>query len=205
MPDFEIENKYDGLIAGLDEAGRGAFAGPVVSAASAINIQKIEKNLLDRIDDSKKLTFQSRNEVFNAVVKSRYISFGVGISSVDEIDSLNILQSTFLSMKRALIVLESRLQKSIDFALVDGNNTPSLGRQVYPVVNGDSKSVSIATSSILAKVVRDRIMINLSKQYPEYGWEKNKGYGTKDHKIVLSNLGVTKLHRKSFRPISFLL
>lgn len=190
-PDLSLEEMQIGLIAGLDEVGRGPFAGPVVAAAVILD----RSNIPDRIRDSKKLSKVRREILFDQILGSADV--GIGEASVTEIDDVNILQATFLAMRRALIALKS----SPDFALVDGNRDPKLGIPTRLVVKGDSISLSIAAASIVAKVTRDRKMCALADIYPGYGWERNSGYGTAEHRKGLSLLGVTPQHRRSFAPI----
>ncbi|MCG8490916.1 MAG: ribonuclease HII [Sneathiellales bacterium] len=180
-----------GLVAGIDEVGRGPFAGPVVAAAVVLT----PDNLPNGIQDSKKLSKQKREALFTEILQSADV--GIGEASVSEIDKLNILQATFVAMKRAL----KALNQSPDSLLIDGNRDPKLGVPSQLIVKGDSISLSIAAASIVAKVTRDRKMCTLSEQYPHYGWEKNAGYGTAEHRKGLSLFGVTPQHRRSFAPI----
>ena len=182
---------YETPIIGVDEVGRGPLAGPVISAAIILNKEKIPEG----INDSKKLSKKKR-EVINEELISQH-SFAIGIASVEEIDKINILQASLLAMKRAVLNLNIKPQT----ILVDGNKLPDLEYNMYPIIKGDSKSISIAAASIIAKVYRDKLMQDLSLQYPGYHWEKNSGYGTKQHLLALDNLGVTPIHRKSFAPI----
>ncbi|WP_349967258.1 ribonuclease HII [Wolbachia endosymbiont of Armadillidium arcangelii] len=192
-PDFTLENTLSGIIAGVDEVGRGPLAGPVVSAAVVF----IDRNtIIDGINDSKKLTPKCRQVLYEKITS--VAKFGIGMASVEEINSYNILQATKLSMKRALVNLDLEL----DYVLVDGNQPPEVKWQVKSIVNGDSLSISIAASSIIAKVTRDRLMEELHNKHPKYNWYKNKGYGTKEHLNAISLYGITKHHRKNFAPIS---
>jgi ribonuclease HII len=200
VPDFLLEQKaaISGYrsVCGIDEAGRGPWAGPVVSAAVVIEYAKLSNELLSIIDDSKKLRRSKREFVCEAV--KPLVAFGYGIASAQEIDKFNILNATMLSMRRAV----SDLPVNIDLALVDGNKNPEIpGVLSECVVRGDSKSFSIAIASILAKVARDKIMLSLSSKYPGYGWSINSGYGTKKHIRALRALGITPEHRKTFKPI----
>lgn len=182
---------YETPIIGVDEVGRGPLAGPVISAAIILNKEMIPEG----INDSKKLSKKKR-EVINEELISQH-SFAIGIASVEEIDKINILQASLLAMKRAVLNLNIKPQT----ILIDGNKLPDLEYNMYPIIKGDSKSISIAAASIIAKVYRDKLMQDLSLQYPGYYWEKNSGYGTKQHLLALNNLGVTPIHRKSFAPI----
>ena len=190
-PSYKFDQVYKTPIVGVDEVGRGPLAGPVISAAIVLNKEKIPEG----INDSKKLSKKKR-EVINEELISQH-KFAIGIASVEEIDKINILQASLLAMKRAVLNLNIKPQT----ILVDGNKLPDLEYNMYPIIKGDSKSISIAAASIIAKVYRDKLMQDLSLQYPGYYWEKNSGYGTKQHLLALDNLGVTPIHRKSFAPI----
>lgn len=191
FPDFSLEKSYGILVAGIDEAGRGPLAGPVVAAAVVFECEPDIKG----INDSKKLDAAKREELFNHITAMS--SYGIGIASVQEIDSINILQATFLAMRRAFEALKIKPQA----ALVDGNRAPKIPCKIQTVVKGDSKSISIAAASILAKVTRDRIMSELAEEHPHYGWEKNAGYGTELHLSGIENHGITPHHRRTFSPI----
>lgn len=195
MPDFALEHACIGPVAGIDEAGRGPWAGPVVAAAVILPEDRITESLRDRLDDSKKLKKALREALLGKLEPIAEI--GVGIASTEEIDSLNILQATLLAMKRACALLPTPPAT----ALVDGNRPPDLPCEVRTVVKGDALSLSIAAASIVAKVTRDRIMVDLAAQFPGYGWERNAGYGTAEHQNALLELGVTPAHRASFAPI----
>ena len=190
-PSYKFDQVYETPIIGVDEVGRGPLAGPVISAAIVLNKEKIPEG----INDSKKLSKKKR-EVINEELISQH-KFAIGIASVEEIDKINILQASLLAMKRAVLNLNIKPQT----ILVDGNKLPDLEYNMYPIIKGDSKSISIAAASIIAKVYRDKLMQDLSLQYPGYYWEKNSGYGTKQHLLALNSLGVTPIHRKSFAPI----
>ncbi|MGL5703049.1 MAG: ribonuclease HII [Cetobacterium sp.] len=187
---FDIEN---GDVVGVDEAGRGPLAGPVVAAVA--KIKKYDERL-DKINDSKKLTEKMRDSLYDVILEN--FEVGVGIADVDEIDSLNILNATFLAMRRAI----SNLNSDVKFqkVLVDGNHKiREYNGQQIPVIKGDSKSLSIAAASIIAKVTRDRMLIQISEKYPEYKFEKHKGYGTVVHRnAILENGPIEGVHRKSF-------
>lgn len=195
MPDFLLEAELPGIVAGIDEAGRGPWAGPVVAAAVILQQNAIPQG----INDSKKLSSSKRELLFHAISANAIV--GVGMSSVEEIDQLNILGATKLAMLRAV----EALPVMPDFALVDGNQLPALPCQARAVVKGDDVSLSIAAASIIAKVTRDKIMRMLDAEYPGYNWANNAGYGTKDHQEGLKRLGLTPHHRKSFKPIQQLL
>ncbi len=179
-------------IAGVDEVGRGPLCGPVVAAAVILDPDRIPVGL----DDSKKLS-PARRATLEAEIKAS-AEWCVAEASVAEIDALNILQASHLAMCRAI----AGLLRAPDHVLVDGNRLPkALAISAEAVVKGDGRSVSIAAASILAKEARDRLMVDLAQQYPGYGWEKNAGYPTPDHRKALLNLGVTPVHRRSFKPI----
>lgn len=195
MPNFSLEITAGGLVAGIDEAGRGPWAGPVVAGAVILDQKTIPEALLTGLDDSKKLKPAKRESLFKLL--KCHADIGVGISEVSEIDNVNILQATLLAMRRALDALDGQP----DIALVDGNQAPQLPCRVECIVKGDGLSLSIAAASIIAKVTRDKIMENLAENFPGYGWKRNFGYGTKAHQDGLKRLGVTSQHRKSFKPI----
>ena len=190
---WEIENSLyaEGykMICGVDEAGRGPLVGPVCAAAVIL-----PKGLeLPGLNDSKKLTDKKRRELF-PIIKEHAIAYGIGLASHEEIDEINILQATYLAMERALQQLEGKA----DFALIDGNRAKDFGFPVRTVVKGDSLSASIAAASILAKVTRDDIMLEMAEKYPEYGFEVHKGYGTKAHYEALRVHGHSPIHRMTF-------
>ena len=176
-------------ICGVDEAGRGPLAGPVCAAA-VILPPHLE---IPGLDDSKKLTDKRRRELF-PIIKEQAIAYGIGLASHEEIDEINILQATFLAMQRAIDQLEGKA----DFALIDGNREKDFGLPVMTVVKGDSRSANIAAASVLAKVTRDDIMEEMAKEYPEYGFEIHKGYGTKAHYEALRTYGASPIHRMTF-------
>lgn len=187
---WEIEDSLGlNVICGVDEAGRGPLAGPVCAAAVIL-----PKHLqIPGLTDSKKLSDKKRRELF-PVIQQQAIAYGIGLASEAEIDEINILQATFLAMGRAL----SQLSVRPEIALIDGNREKDFGLPVKTVVKGDSLSANIAAASVLAKVTRDNIMVELAKQYPEYGFEIHKGYGTKAHYEALRTYGPCPIHRKSF-------
>jgi len=177
------------LICGIDEAGRGPLAGPVCAAAVIL-----PKDLeIPGLDDSKKLSDKRRRELV-PIIKEQAIAWGIGFASHEEIDEINILQATFLAMERAL----QELQTKPDFALIDGNREKDFGLPVKTVVKGDSLSANIAAASVLAKVARDDLMEVMAVEYPGYGFEIHKGYGTKAHYAALTELGPSQIHRMTF-------
>ncbi len=202
MPDFEIENKFSGLVVGIDEAGRGPWAGPVVAGAVAILDRNLPEELLNGLDDSKKLSASKREKLYNLLFEQEKlgkVSIGIGEASCQEIDELNILQATFLAMRRAA----EKLKVKPEAAIIDGNQNPkNFPLRSSTVIKGDGKSYSIAAASIAAKVYRDRLMAELALKYPYYGFERNAGYGTKAHIEGLKTHGVVEgIHRKSYKPI----
>ena len=178
-----------GVICGVDEAGRGPLAGPVCAAA-VILPPHLD---IPGLDDSKKLTDKRRRELM-PIIKEQAIAYGIGFASHEEIDEINILQATFLAMERAL----EQLQGKADFALIDGNREKDFGLPVKTVVKGDSLSANIAAASVLAKVTRDDLMEAMAEEYPQYGFEIHKGYGTKAHYAALTQHGPSPIHRMSF-------
>ena len=201
MPSWEIEDKFTGVICGVDEAGRGPWVGPVVAGAVVFLSRNINPELLNGINDSKKLSAKKREKLYDLLLqeeKNGRIACAVGEASAAEIDSLNILQATFLAMKRAV----QKLKTHPTHALIDGNRLPAdFCCSCSCHIGGDAKSYSIAAASIMAKVYRDNLLKKLALEYPGYGFEKNAGYGTKDHIEALKKYGVTPQHRKSYRPI----
>jgi ribonuclease HII len=195
VPDFTLERAaLDGgarLVAGIDEAGRGPLAGPVVAAAVILNPDHVPAGL----NDSKKLTEQARHALFAEILATA--SIGVGVADVARIDEMNILQATMWAMAEAVADLEQHP----DLALIDGNRCPKLACPSQAIVKGDAKVVSIAAASIVAKVTRDRIMQALDQKIPEYGFARHKGYGTAFHLEMLKLHGATSHHRSSFAPV----
>ena len=186
---WEIEDSLGlRLICGVDEAGRGPLAGPVCAAAVILP----EHLQIPGLNDSKKLTDKKRRELF-PIIQEQAIAYGIGLASESEIDEINILQATFLAMRRALEQLTVRPE----IALIDGNRETDFGLPVKTVVKGDSLSANIAAASVLAKVTRDNIMVEMARQYPEYGFEIHKGYGTKAHYEALRTYGPCSIHRKT--------
>lgn len=176
-------------IGGIDEAGRGPLAGPVVAAIVVFD----RMTMIDGIDDSKKLSETKREELFEYIIKNAK-DYGIGIADNNEIDEINILNATYLAMKRAIDMLQCKP----DCLLNDAVRIPDIDIDQVPIIKGDSKSISIAAASILAKVTRDRIMYDMDKEYPFYNFSSNKGYGTKDHYNGIMKYGITPIHRKSF-------
>ncbi len=193
MVDFKIEDEYLNrqyrAVCGIDEAGRGPLAGPVYAAAVILPRDAVILGL----DDSKKLTEKKREELFDVITETA-AAYSIGFADEKEIDEINILQATFLAMKRAVDALPVKP----DFALVDGNRDPELGIDTLTVVKGDAKSMSIAAASVLAKVSRDRFMREAAKKYPQYEFDKHKGYGTKLHYERIEQYGICDIHRKTF-------
>lgn len=188
---YENEARAQGakIICGIDEAGRGPLAGSVYAAAVILP----EGCIIDGVDDSKKLSEKKREMLFDKIIEE-CVSYGIGSASEKEIDEINILQATFLAMRRAVDALDIQP----DTALIDGNSKPGLPMREITVVKGDSKSESIAAASILAKVSRDRFMRDAAVKYPQYRFEKHKGYGTKLHYEMIERYGICDIHRKTF-------
>jgi ribonuclease HII len=199
LPDFSFELAARALghklICGIDEAGRGPWAGPVVAAAVILDPQNIPPGL----DDSKKLNDARREYLFDRITSSAQV--GVGIADERRIDRDNILAATLWAMAEAV----RGLPCAPDFALVDGNRAPALSCPVQTIVSGDARSLSIAAASIIAKVTRDRIMVRLDQDFPAYGFARHKGYGTAAHHAALQRVGACVHHRKSFAPIAKLI
>lgn len=187
----EFENKYSdlGAVAGIDEAGRGPLAGPVVAAAVILP----KDIFLPFLNDSKKVTEKRRDVLFDQI-KQEAIAYGIGIASNALIDEINILQATYEAMREAI----SKLNKTPDILLVDAVHIPNISLKQVGIVKGDAKSVNIAAASILAKVTRDRLMLEYDKIYPEYGFASNKGYGTAKHIEALKAYGACDIHRRTF-------
>ncbi|MDO8423688.1 MAG: ribonuclease HII [Parvibaculum sp.] len=193
-PDYSFETEHGApatRVCGIDEAGRGPLAGPVVAGAAVIDMARLPQGL----NDSKKLTHKKREQLFSELMDTADI--GIGIASVEEIDEINILQATMLAMTRALAALATPPA----FALIDGNRIPKFTTPARAIVKGDARVLSIAAASIAAKVTRDRIMCEMALTHPDYGFEKHMGYGTAMHLNALARLGVTPHHRRSFAPV----
>lgn len=191
---FEREKWEAGLqvVAGVDEAGRGPLAGPVVVAAVAF----APGSKIPLVDDSKKLTAKQREELRKLVINTPGIKYSIQTISAETIDKINILQATYLGMRKAVNAL-----KNVEFAFIDGNPVPDFPVPCQNIVKGDAKSASIAAASILAKTHRDELMQKHAKNYPEYGFESNSGYGTAEHLAALATYGVSPIHRKTFGPV----
>lgn len=194
-PTFELEaaelQLAPGPIAGVDEAGRGPWAGPVVAAAVILDPARIPASL----DDSKALDEDMRAHLYNRLMKCAQV--GVAIADVQRIDRDNILNATLWAMREAV----TQLAVPPRLAIVDGNRAPRLPMETRTIIKGDAKCVSIAAASIVAKVTRDRLMMSLAREYPGYGFEKHKGYGTPEHQAAIDKLGVCAIHRRSFKPV----
>lgn len=180
------------IVAGVDEAGRGCLAGPVVAGAVILD----ETQPIHGLRDSKELSERKRNELFEQI-RERALAYSVGMTAAEEIDRINILQAALLAMEKAVLAL----QKEPDCILIDGNSKTSLPIEQKAIVKGDSKCASIAAASIVAKVTRDRIMTEIEREYPGYGFSRHKGYPTKEHLGALRNLGPCPIHRKSFKGV----
>lgn len=188
---YEKEAKENGfnIVCGIDEAGRGPLAGPVCAAAVILP----EGCIIEGVNDSKKLTEKKREQLFD-VIKETAVAYSIATADEKEIDEINILQATYLAMRRAF----DGLAVKPDLALVDGNRDPRLGIPTETIIKGDANSMSIAAASILAKVTRDRFMLEMDEKYPEYQFAKHKGYGTKLHYEMLDKFGASEIHRMSF-------
>lgn len=197
MPDLSYEIACGVPVCGIDEAGRGPLAGPVVAAAVTLpSIDMDRLSFLSKANDSKALSPKLREELYQYI--TTHCDWSVGICDVNEIDTYNILQATLMAMTRA----HQGLKQATAHALIDGNRAPLLHQcECQTIIKGDSLSLSIACASIMAKVTRDRIMQKLDKEFPQYGWARNAGYGTKDHIIALELFGPTPHHRQSFAPV----
>ena len=196
---FELEavelELHGGPIAGVDEAGRGPLAGPVVAAAVVLNRARIPEG----IADSKALDAKARRSIYREILEAAEV--GIGVANVDRIDSDNILQASLWAMAQAV----ARLERRPRLVLIDGNKAPQLECATRTIVQGDAKCLSIAAASIVAKVARDAIMAELARDYPGYGFDRHKGYGTPEHHEAIARYGVTPHHRRSFRPVQLAL
>ncbi len=201
MPDFLLEDEINGVAAGVDEAGRGPWVGPVVAGCAVFLSRGVDERLLQNLNDSKKLSKKKREMLYDLLQQEKAkgtMLIGIGEASAAEIDNINILNASFLAMKRAIAAAGAKP----DLVLVDGNREPKdFGFKTKAVVKGDAKSYSISAASILAKVYRDRLLEEMAQKYPGYGFEKNAGYGTKAHIEGLKQFGVTPEHRKSYAPV----
>lgn len=192
--DQAYQESLDGMICGIDEAGRGPLAGPVFAACVVLKPDAV----LEGLNDSKKLTEKKREKIYDHILNGYVAWYGIGAASAQEIDEINILQATFLAMRRAYHAMLEQVETVPVVALVDGNADPGLPIETVTVVKGDAKSASIAAASILAKVTRDRYMLHLHEQYPEYAFDKHKGYPTKLHYEAIQEFGISPVHRLSF-------
>ena len=202
MLDFAFEDKLSGMVAGVDEAGRGPWAGPVVAGAAVFLTRKVDNYLLENLNDSKKITPKKREILYEKLLEAQaqgQVLIGIGEASAEEIDRFNILQATFLAMRRAV----GALGNMPDYAIIDGNQRPrDFPCSCMTLVKGDARSYSVAAASIAAKVFRDHLMQKLALEYPYFGFEKNVGYGTKAHIEGLQRYGVVAgVHRLSYRPV----
>lgn len=200
MPDFSFEQAHSGRVCGVDEAGRGPLAGPVTAAAVWLDPVQIPDALRQGLDDSKKLSARKRESLFHALLSAGdAVRFGIAEASVDEIDRLNILRASHLAMERAVQALHHQAGFCCDLALIDGNQAPkSFPCPTQCIIKGDGLSLSIAAASVLAKVTRDHLMLDLDQQFPAYGWKRNMGYGTAEHRAAVLQHGPTPHHRRSF-------
>lgn len=194
MPDYEFEkaavNSGFSCICGVDEAGRGPLAGPVCAAAVILP----EGAVIEGLDDSKKLTEKKREKLYD-IIKQTAVAYSVAYGTLEEIETVNILEATYLAMNRAI----EGLTVKPDFALIDGNRVPrGIKISCETIIKGDSRSMSVAAASVLAKVTRDRLMLEYDKKYPEYNFKKHKGYGTKEHTELIKQYGPCEIHRLSF-------
>ena len=199
MPDFSIEKQYAGPVCGIDEVGRGPLAGPVVAACVMFHDINIKHDILSEIKDSKKISLKKREQI--AEVIPTIATVGIGIAEVEEIDRINILNATYLAMTRAFDTMCDKIDVVPSACLIDGRGAPDLPCQTQSVIKGDNISLSIAAAAIMAKVYRDRLMLRLANDFPQYSWDTNAGYGTAAHILALNEHGITPHHRKSFKPI----
>ena len=195
-PDFSFEDQYPHPVCGVDEVGRGPLAGPVVAAAVVIRRGEIPAEIAAQINDSKKLTAQKREYLAGQIRKYAHVSLAE--CGVDDIDSINILQASLLAMKKAV----EGLDVAPAAALIDGIHAPKLACKAKTIIKGDSRSLSIAAASIIAKHYRDNLMCTYAVEFPQYGWDSNAGYGTAHHLKAIEIHGITIHHRRSFAPIS---
>lgn len=204
MYKYELEefSKGKSLICGVDEVGRGPLAGPVVSSAVILPPLTVDSDFIEweGLNDSKKLSIKKREAFYNRLLEHPDVHIGIGIVSEQIIDRINIFRATQLSMRRAI----SNLDIKPDCLLIDGMLLPGIKIYQRKIINGDALSLSIAAASVIAKVTRDNIMCEYHKKYPQYGFDKHKGYGTKEHLRSLKEYGPCKIHRRSFKPISLL-
>jgi ribonuclease HII len=197
MPTFDLERTFTQNVIGIDEAGRGPWAGPVVVAGVQFLTYDTLPHWVQNLNDSKKVSLKKREQLYNEILTSRELTYHISIVDVETIDRLNILEATMEGMRQCIQSLRTHDQS----VLIDGNRKPINEPWCHTVVKGDGISLSIAAASILAKVHRDHLMKHLASEYPQYGWEKNAGYGTAFHHAALKEYGITPHHRKSFAPI----
>jgi ribonuclease HII len=196
---FSLEAQHDHTLCGIDEVGRGPLAGPVLSCCVHIPLEFKRKAFWRDVTDSKKLSLAKREYLFEAIKEHSH--YGIAIASEQEIDELNIHHATLLAMKRAYHNMRESYGNKPAHALIDGKFTPALDCAASAISKGDSKCISIAAASILAKVTRDRMMAAFAEEFPHYGWERNAGYGTPEHLNGIKEKGITKYHRRSFAPV----
>lgn len=199
VPDFTLEDSLEAPVCGLDEAGRGPLAGPVIAACVHIPQAARQESFLTAVNDSKKLSPKKRELLFGQI--KNHCAFGIGEVLPVEIDTLNIHNASLLAMRRAYEALLETFGIHPRAALIDGKFKPDIACSCLPVIGGDGLSVSIAAASILAKVTRDTIMTRLHEEHPVYGWDRNAGYGTPEHLRVIADHGITPHHRRSFAPV----
>lgn len=199
IADFSHEDSHNGIVCGMDEAGRAPLVGPVTAACVYIPDNKRSLAFIDQIKDSKKVAKAKRETLYDQI--KGHLCFGIAHVFENEIDQINIHHASLLAMKRAYHIMCNEFGILPSFGLVDGKFSPDLPCNSQPLVKGDSKSKSIAAASILAKVHRDRYMLALHEEYPYYGWDTNSGYPTRQHLDALEQHGITKHHRKSFSPV----
>lgn len=197
MPDFQFENSVRGRCVGVDEVGCGPWAGPLLSAACYIDQEKFPAELAAFLNDSKTLSAKKRESIYAQLLDEKSICFGLGLVEINEFNSLGLKHALPLSMKRAIENLPFRP----DYVLIDGVRDPKLNMPTMMIKKGDSLSYSIAAASIYAKVTRDQIMKDIGEMYPEYNFEKNAGYGTKEHQRAIELFGITPHHRLCYAPI----
>ena len=197
-PDFSFESQYSGPVCGVDEAGRGPLAGPVVAAAVILNSENLPKGL----NDSKVLSHDVRELLMNDIFVM--CDVGIGIAEPEEIDRANILGATMIAMQRAVESLMNTVGENPTVALIDGNKAPPLPCPAQTLIKGDSRCLSIAAASIVAKVTRDHLMLDADRRFPGYDFATHKGYGTKIHRSAIQELGPCPIHRRSFNPIKMM-
>lgn len=198
-PDFSFEKSVKGLICGLDEVGRAPVAGPVVAACVFISEKNRKADVWKHVNDSKVLSATKREELFDEIRNKS--CWAISAACNDEIEEINIVQASFLAMRRAYDAMRAHFNVRMDGALIDGHIAPEFPCPVQTIVGGDGRSISIAAASIIAKVYRDRMMKRLAEEHPHYGWERNAGYPTRQHLDAIQKHGLTPFHRKTFAPV----